>query len=321
MNSVAPVDSANEQADQRAAQTVVRAVGLAKSFDGRPAVQGIDLAIPAGGCFGFLGPNGAGKTTTLRMILGLSPPTGGELEVMGMKVARDNRRLRARIGVVPQQDNLDPDFTVAENLNMYARYFGVPATIMRQRTAELLEFAELTDRSDDNIRTLSGGMKRRLSIARALVNDPELIVLDEPTTGLDPQVRHLIWQRLRSLKSQGKTLLLTTHYMDEAERLCDQLVVMDDGRIVAQGSPTQLIAEHVESDVLELHGSGPQIQSMFSGIQDLRLEHVGELWYGYTNDVAPLLERLKSADKFVYLHRPANLEDVFLGLTGRDLRD
>ena len=240
---------------------------------------------------------------------------------MGMKVARDNRRLRARIGVVPQQDNLDPDFTVAENLNMYARYFGVPAPVMRQRTAELLEFAELTDRADDNIRALSGGMKRRLSIARALVNDPELIVLDEPTTGLDPQVRHLIWQRLRSLKSQGKTLLLTTHYMDEAERLCDQLVVMDDGRIVAQGSPSELIAEHVESDVLELHGSGPQIQSLFSGIPDLRLEHVGELWYGYTDNVAPLLERLKSADKFVYLHRPANLEDVFLGLTGRDLRD
>lgn len=216
--------------------SVIVARGLTKHFGAQKAVRGIDLDVPRGGCFGFLGPNGAGKTTTLRMILGQSPLTAGTLTVLGLPVPAGIREIRARTGVVPQADNQDPDFTVVENLRMYARYFGLKPPQVADRIEELLGFLELGDRKDAKMQELSGGMKRRLSIARALINDPELIMLDEPTTGLDPQVRHLIWTRLRKLKSAGKTLLLTTHYMDEAERLCDQLVVIDRGRIIDRKS-------------------------------------------------------------------------------------
>ena len=300
---------------------VVRARDLTKAFDGKEVVCGIDLDVPAGGCFGLLGPNGAGKTTTLRMILGQSPVTAGTLDVLGMPVASAGREIRRRTGVVPQGDNLDPDFTVAENLTVYGRYFGLSGPVLDARIQELLSFVELTDRSGDGIRTLSGGMKRRLAIARALVNDPELIVLDEPTTGLDPQARHVIWARLRQLKSSGKTLLLTTHFMEEAERLCDDLVVIDHGRVVNQGSPRALVREQVEPDVVELHTSSPALDAELATLPGLRAETIGETRYLYTRDAAALLAQLEGHGEATYLHRPANLEDVFLKLTGRDLRD
>jgi len=301
--------------------SVIIARGLTKQFGTRKAVQGIDLDVPRGGCFGFLGPNGAGKTTTLRMILGQSPLTAGTLTVLGLPVPAGIREIRARTGVVPQSDNQDPDFTVVENLRMYARYFGLKPAQVADRIEELLGFLELTDRKDAKMRELSGGMKRRLSIARSLINDPELIMLDEPTTGLDPQVRHLIWTRLRKLKSAGKTLLLTTHYMDEAERLCDQLVVIDRGRIVTQGSPQGLIREHVEPHVIELQGEGVAILPVLDGIPGVRLLSVGETHYCYAPELTPVLARLEASPELRYTHRAANLEDVFLKLTGHDLRE
>ncbi len=300
---------------------VVVARKLTKHFRERVAVDGIDLDIPAGGCFGLLGPNGAGKTTTLRMILGQSPMTAGSLTVFGLPMPGAVRDIRRRTGVVPQQDNADPDFTVAENLRMYARYFDLTGPVVRDRIVELLDFVELTERADSPLRELSGGMKRRLSIARALINDPELIVLDEPTTGLDPQVRRMIWNRLRQLRNAGKTLLLTTHYMDEAERLCDEVVIVDHGRIISHGHPTQLIADGVEPHVLELQGARSEIESLFDGCPDLRLESVGEMHYAYTRDLPALLGRLEHATRLTYMHRPANLEDVFLRQTGHDLRE
>lgn len=300
---------------------VVVASGLTKSFGGRLAVQDVDLRIPRGGCFGFLGPNGAGKTTILRMILGQSPLTAGTLTVFGLPVATAARQIRARVGVVPQADNADPDFTVAENLRMFARYFGLRPADVEPRIEELLRFMELQERADDPIKALSGGMKRRLTIARALIYDPELIVLDEPTTGLDPQVRRMIWNRLRQLRNSGKTLLLTTHYMDEAERLCDDLVVMDKGRIIAQGAPRDLVRRHVESDVLELQGDAAAIERLLAGLPGIRLERVGETHYCYTNVLAPVLHRLERASELTYMHRPGNLEDVFLRLTGHELRE
>ncbi len=300
---------------------IVVARGLTKYFGNQPAVRGIDLTIRRGGCFGFLGPNGAGKTTTLRMILGQSPLTAGSLEVLGLPVPAAVRQIRARTGVVPQADNQDPDFTVAENLQMYARYFGLKPASIAGRIDELLGFLELGDRRDARIRELSGGMKRRLSIARALINDPELIILDEPTTGLDPQVRHLIWTRLRGLKSSGKTLLLTTHYMEEAERLCDELVIIDRGVIVAQGAPKALIREHVESNVLEVFGNIAAVDEALQGGPGVRVAAVGETRYCYTHDLGPLRAQLDSLPRVSYTHRPANLEDVFLKLTGHELRE
>lgn len=300
---------------------VIVARGLTKHFGAREAVRGINLDVPRGGCFGFLGPNGAGKTTTLRMILGQSPLTAGTLSVLGLPVPAGIREIRARSGVVPQSDNQDPDFTVVENLRMYARYFGLKPAQVADRIDELLMFLELGDRQDAKMRELSGGMKRRLSIARALINDPELIMLDEPTTGLDPQVRHLIWTRLRKLKSAGKTLLLTTHYLDEAERLCDQLVVIDRGRIIAQGSPQGLIREHVEPHVIELQGEAAQVLPVLDGMASLRLLSVGETHYCYARELGPVLARLETAPQLQYTHRVANLEDVFLKLTGHDLRE
>lgn len=300
---------------------VIVARGLTKHFGAREAVRGIDLDVPRGGCFGFLGPNGAGKTTTLRMILGQSPLTAGTLTVLGLPVPAGIREIRARTGVVPQTDNQDPDFTVVENLRMYARYFGLKPAQVAGRIEELLGFLELGDRRDAKMRELSGGMKRRLSIGRALINDPELIMLDEPTTGLDPQVRHLIWTRLRKLKAAGKTLLLTTHYMDEAERLCDQLVVIDRGRIITQGSPQGLIREHVEPHVIEVQGEAAAVLPVFDGMPGVRLLSVGETHYCYARELGPVLGRLETAPRLHYTHRVANLEDVFLKLTGHDLRE
>ncbi len=300
---------------------IIVARGLTKHFGQREAVRGIDLDVPRGGCFGFLGPNGAGKTTTLRMILGQSPLTAGTLTVLGLPVPAGIREIRARTGVVPQSDNQDPDFTVVENLRMYARYFGLKPVQVADRIEELLVFLELADRKDANVRELSGGMKRRLSIARALINDPELIMLDEPTTGLDPQVRHLIWTRLRQLKAAGKTLLLTTHYMDEAERLCDRLVVIDRGRIVTEGSPRDLIQQHVEPHVIELQGEAAAILPVLEGIAGIRVLSVGETHYCYALELGPVVAGLQRVPQLQYTHRAANLEDVFLKLTGHELRE
>ncbi len=301
--------------------SIVAASGLTKQFGERTAVDGIDLSIPRGGCFGLLGPNGAGKTTTLRMIMGQSPISSGTLSVFGLPLPGGVREIRQRTGVVPQMDNADPDFTVAENLRMYARYFDVPAAVVKPRMTELLDFVELSDRADSPIRELSGGMKRRLSIARALINDPELIVLDEPTTGLDPQVRRMIWNRLRELRTRGKTLLLTTHYMDEAERLCDELVFIDHGKIIGSGTPAELIAGQVEPHVLELQGERSTVEALLGGHGEIRLETVGETHYCYTRDLGLALTQLENSRGLTYLHRPANLEDVFLRLTGHELRE
>lgn len=298
---------------------VVSARALTKHFGTSEVVSGIDFEVRAGRCFGLLGPNGAGKTTTLRMIQGVSDPTGGELSVLGYLV--EGRAVRQRMGIVPQIDNLDPDFTVVENLRVYAAYFRLRGFDLDARIDELVKFVELGDKRDVRIDTLSGGMRRRLSIARALVNDPELLILDEPTTGLDPQVRHMIWARLRDLKASGKTLLLTTHYMEEAERLCDELIVMDRGRILDRGSPVELIARHVQGEVIEVRGSSRQISGLLESVPEVRSEEVGDTIYLYTDKSEALVERLKGEPGLFYLHRPANLEDVFLKLTGRELRE
>jgi lipooligosaccharide transport system ATP-binding protein len=302
--------------------SVLSAQGLRKSYGDLEVVAGIDLAIHKGECFGLLGPNGAGKTTTLRLLLGLIEPDAGEIAMLGHGVPRDGRRARLRVGVVPQMDNLDPDFTVRENLEAYGRYFGIRSWQIDARLPELLDFAGLSGRADAKIQALSGGMQRRLTLARALVNDPELIFLDEPTTGLDPQARHLMWQGLRRLTAQGKTILLTTHFMDEAERLCDRLAIMDRGRIIAEGAPRALIEQHIEPGVVELYGEEVAAWGAeFGGVLCQRQEVVGETLFCYTRDGEPLMQNLKARHGLRYLHRPANLEDVFLKLTGRELRD
>jgi lipooligosaccharide transport system ATP-binding protein len=301
---------------------VVDARALAKVYDGRRVVDSIDLVVHRGECFGILGPNGAGKTTTLRMLLGTTPPSEGELRVLGLPIPAGAREMRRRAGVVPQGDNLDPDFTVTENLRVYASYFDVPRALLAARVRELLAFAALESRAESAITTLSGGMRRRLILARALVNDPELLVLDEPTTGLDPQARQLLWQRLRALRSRGKTLILTTHYMEEAERLCDRLVILDAGRILAEGSPKDLVRAHIEPHVVEIYGPGADAWLANSGraLAD-RAEVVGETVFCYAADERRLLEDLYRHADLQFVHRPANLEDVFLKLTGRELRD
>ena len=299
--------------------SALAARALRKSYGATEVVSGIDLAVEPGECFGLLGPNGAGKTTTLKLCLGLIEPDAGEIELLGEPVPRRARQARMRVGVVPQFDNLDPDFTVEENLLVYGRYFGLPQDSIKSKVPGLLEFAGLTGREDSKIMTLSGGMKRRLTLARALVNDPQLVFMDEPTTGLDPQARHLIWERLRRLTQEGKTLVLTTHFMEEAERLCDRLAIMDRGRIIAQGTPRALIAKHIEPQVLEVHGNGYESWAERAKALAPRVERVGDTVYAYGDDVEPLLKSI-SGD-LSYLHRRASLEDVFLKLTGRDLRD
>jgi lipooligosaccharide transport system ATP-binding protein len=295
---------------------------LRKSYGANEVVAGIDLELKPGECFGLLGPNGAGKTTTLRLCLGLTDPDGGSINMFDLPIPKAAREARARVGVVPQMDNLDPDFTVRENLLVYGRYFGLSSAFINARIPALLEFAGLANRADDNIKALSGGMKRRLTLARALINDPDLIFLDEPTTGLDPQARHLIWQRLRQLAAQGKTIFLTTHFMDEAERLCHRLAIMDHGRIMASGTPRELVAAHIEPHVVEVFGDGAEAWAAAHGTALCeRCEQTGETVFCYTHKADPLLHDLEQRPELRYLHRPANLEDVFLRLTGRDLRD
>ena len=292
---------------------VIEARGLEKRFGEVHAVKGIDLDVPVGICLGLLGPNGAGKTTTMRMIMGLTRPSAGRLSLFGHAAGELPRQERRRIGLVPQEDNLDPDLTVVENLHVYGRYFGLVAAERARRVPELLDFMQLAEKAQARVMQLSGGMKRRLVIARSLIARPELIILDEPTTGLDPQARVLIWRQLQSLKAAGKTLLLTTHYMDEAQRLCDRIVLVDGGRILDQGSPAELIARHVKGHVVEVQKPLPP------GIPDaVAREDIGDAVLFYVADPGELVAHLP-ADA-VHLHRPTNLEDVFLRLTGRKLR-
>ena len=301
--------------------TVLRVDGLRKSYGAEEVVAGLSFSIRPGECYGLLGPNGAGKTTTMRLCLGLTAPVAGSISLLGRPVPQQAREARLKVGVVPQLDNLDPDFTVAENLLVYGRYFGMSEAAIRSRIPELLEFAGLGTRADARINTLSGGMKRRLTLARALVNDPDLVFMDEPTTGLDPQARHLIWERLRRLLAQGKTLLLTTHFMEEAERLCSRLAIMDHGRIVTEGSPAELIAAQIEPQVVEVHGDGVDAWADTARRLSSRVEISGETVFCYAHDAQALLDDLAARPALRYLHRPANLEDVFLKLTGRELRD
>jgi lipooligosaccharide transport system ATP-binding protein len=302
---------------------LIHAHRLTKRFGTFTAVDGISFDVRAGEAFGFLGPNGAGKTSTMRMIACASPVTGGDLRVLDMDPRVDASRIKARLGVVPQQDNLDMEITVRENLLMYARYFDIPRHVSQKRADELLDFVELRDRAAAQVESLSGGMKRRLTIARALVNDPELILLDEPTTGLDPQARHVVWDRLYQLKRRGATLLLTTHYMDEAERLCDRLVVMDKATIVAEGSPRELIANYSTREVLELRFADDVragVDGRLSGLGE-RVETLPDRVQVYTENGEDALQRvhalglpLESA-----VVRRSTLEDVFLRITGRAL--
>ncbi|MDP2793653.1 MAG: ATP-binding cassette domain-containing protein [Sulfurisoma sp.] len=295
---------------------------LRKSYGGNEVVAGISFALKRGECYGLLGPNGAGKTTTLRCCLGLAAPDSGAITLVGEPVPVRAREARMRVGVVPQFDNLDPDFSCAENLLVYGRYFGMSDAAIRARIPQLLEFAGLGGKEKTSIRTLSGGMKRRLTLARALVNDPDLLILDEPTTGLDPQARHLIWERLKRLAASGKTILLTTHFMDEAERLCGRLAIMDAGRIMVEGAPRELIKSQIEPQVVEVYGEdAPSWAQAEAGAFAQRCEVSGETAFCYVADAVPLLDHLAARPRLATLHRPANLEDVFLKLTGRDLRD
>jgi lipooligosaccharide transport system ATP-binding protein len=291
---------------------------LTKRFGEFLAVDAVDFRVEQGEAFGFLGPNGAGKTSTMRMIGCISPVSDGELRVLGMDPATDGTSIRARLGVVPQEDTLDLELTVRDNVLIYGRYFDLSRNVVRERADELLEFVQLTDRRNDRVDLLSGGMRRRLTVARALVNRPELMLLDEPTTGLDPQARHLVWERLYRLKRQGVTLVLTTHYMDEAEQLCDRLVIMDDGRIVAEGSPRELIDRHSTREVVELEHALPRVASVGQ-----RYEALADRILVYTSDGEGDAERL--ADDGVkpasVLVRRSSLEDVFLTLTGRTLEE
>jgi lipooligosaccharide transport system ATP-binding protein len=295
---------------------------LVKRYGDAEVVKDLSFEIAPGECLGVIGPNGAGKTTTIRMCLGLTAPDSGSIDAMGLRMPRDALAIKAQLGVVTQLDTLDPDFSCEENLLVYGRYFGMKDSDIRSRIPALLEFASLTAKAKAKPGELSGGMKRRLSLARALVNDPKLLLLDEPTTGLDPQARHLMWERLQLLLQQGKSILLTTHFMDEAERLCSRLLVLDHGKKIAEGAPRDLIAQYLEPDVVEVFGVGAQaladspLRSHAS-----RVEVSGETVFFYTRDSAALLLALHAYPQLRTLHRPANLEDLFLKLTGRQIRE
>ena len=307
-------------------EVLVRARALIKRFGGFTAVNGIDFELYRGEAFGFLGPNGAGKSSTMRMIGCVSPPSGGELTILGRDPVRDGSAIRARLGVVPQEDTLDVELTVRENLLVYGRYFGLPRKLIRERTEQLLEFVQLEDRAKDKVEPLSGGMKRRLTIARSLINDPDILILDEPTTGLDPQARHVVWDRLFRLKQRGVTLILTTHYMDEAEQLCDRLVVMDKGVFAAEGSPRQLIERYCTPEVVELRFD-PQLHDAAAekirDIQAERSEVLADRILLYVQDGEQALDivRANGLEPLTTLVRRGTLEDVFLHLTGRRLED
>jgi len=284
-------------------------------------VDGLDLEVPAGSCFGLLGPNGAGKTTTIRVLCAASPRDAGEVSVLGLDPAADPAALKGRIGLVPQLDNLDPDFSVLRNLVVYARYFGIPAARGRERALELLRFVRMEDRAGDPVEELSGGLKRRLVIARALLHDPELLVLDEPTTGLDPQSRRVLWDRVRELRKAGKTVLLTTHYMEEAEALCDRVAIVDQGRVLVEGAPADLVRRHARKSVVELHGEAAGAAPGLAGPGD-EVDRLDDRTVIYTEDGEALYHKLiQSSPAADALLRRATLEDVFLRLTGRGLRE
>jgi lipooligosaccharide transport system ATP-binding protein len=294
---------------------------LVKRYNGTAVVDDLSLEIRRGECLGVIGPNGAGKTTTIRMCLGLVGADAGAIEIFGLPIPQRVREAKQRLGVVTQFDSLDPDFSCAENLRVFSRYFGIPPDQIAPKIPKLLEFAALQAKASARPGELSGGMRRRLSLARALVNDPDLLLLDEPTTGLDPQARHLMWERLKALLQQGKSILLTTHFMDEAERLCDRLIVLDHGRKIAEGTPRGLIAEHLESDVVEVYGEGAASVAQAHGALAQRVETSGDTVFFYLREPRPLLEALTDNHSVRTLHRPANLEDLFLKLTGRQIRD
>lgn len=306
---------------------IIEARGLVKRFGAVTAVAGIDFAVGPGECFGFLGPNGAGKTTTIRMLHAFMPPTAGLLRVAGYEVKAHPRAVKARLGVVPQEDNLDPDLSPLENLLAYARYFRIPRAEARRRAEDLLRFVELEGRAGcplgGRVDELSSGMKRRLLVARSLINRPRILILDEPTTGLDPQARHLIWQRLRSLKAEGVTQVLTTHYMDEAARLCDRVAIMDNGRILRQGPPRQLVEAEVGREVVEVRGPQAVHLAALARLDGTgcRSEVAGDTLLIYGDGVADLLPSLHALCPEALLHRPATLEDLFLRLAGRSLKD
>jgi lipooligosaccharide transport system ATP-binding protein len=301
---------------------VVVARGVTKRFDEFEAVRGVDFDVGERECFGFLGPNGAGKTTTMKMISCTWPPSGGELSVLGQSVRR-GRDIKRRMGVVPQENNLDEEVSVFDNLLIYARYFDIPRRIARPAAEELLHFVALTDKKEWRIDRLSGGMKRRLLIARALINEPDVLILDEPTTGLDPQARHLVWEKLRSLKRQGVTLILTTHYMDEAAQLCDRLVIMHEGRILVEGPPRDLVAREISRQVIEVFEPSDEAAPALRGLEDHadRVERLADRWLFYTGDGDALLAKVRGIvpDPGAVWLRGATLEDLFLQLTGRGL--
>ncbi|NOY53893.1 MAG: ATP-binding cassette domain-containing protein [Deltaproteobacteria bacterium] len=306
---------------------VISARGLTKDFGTVRAVRGINFEIREGECFGFLGPNGAGKSSTIRMLYGFSPMTAGMLKILGMDIQTSARKIKARLGVVPQDNNLDTDLTLLENLRVYARYFDLPAKEAGARAEELIHFMQLEGKKQNRVDDLSGGMKRRLILARALLNSPRILLLDEPTTGLDPQARHLIWQRLRSLKKSGVTLVLTTHYMEEAAQLCDRIAVMDQGKIILTGIPREMIREHVGTEVMEFRAEESGDDEIRETLSDLAVEteRFGDTLYLYLSSEKDLsrqvTQRLMEINHSEMIHRQATLEDLFLKLTGRDLTE